>query len=294
LADAFDEVEEELRRERYQAMLRKWGPWVAGVAAAIVLGAAGYQYWTATSRQAADSASDAYQAAASLYEAGALNEADAAFARLAETGPRGYATLALMRRAAIAQAGGDSGEAARLYEAAGERSPDPLTRDIARYRAVLAAFDELSLDDLNLRLEPLTRSASGVGPLARELMAAAALRDQRWDDARRRYELLTIALDAPSGVQRRAQEALAYIAQNAPDEALAAPADPDVPMLEAEDADGQAAADDGEAQADLPDALRRVLDESAPSPDEEDPIEALRRLREQAGEPGASHEEDGR
>ena len=157
MADAFDEVEEELRRERYQAMLRKWGPWVAGIAAAIVLGAAGYQYWSATTKSAADSASDAYQAAATLFEAGALNEADAAFASLAETGPRGYAALALMRRAAIAQAGGDAQEAARLFEAAGERSPDPLTRDVARYRAVLAVFDDLSLDDLNLRLEPLTR-----------------------------------------------------------------------------------------------------------------------------------------
>jgi len=291
LADAFDEVEEELRRERYQAMLRKWGPWVAGIAAAIVLGAAGYQYWSATTKSAADSASDAYQAAATLFEAGALNEADAAFASLAETGPRGYAALALMRRAAIAQAGGDAQEAARLFEAAGERSPDPLTRDVARYRAVLAVFDDLSLDDLNLRLEPLTRPGSAVGPLARELMAAAALRDQRWDDARRRYELLTIAVDAPAGVQRRAQEALAYIDQNAPAEAPAEPAGADAPDAGSE---GGEPAADGDAPAELPDALRRVLDEGAPSPDEDDPIEALRRLREQAGEPGADNEEDGR
>jgi len=291
LADAFDEVEEELRRERYQAMLRKWGPWVAGIAAAIVLGAAGYQYWSATTKSAADSASDAYQAAATLFEAGALNEADAAFASLAETGPRGYAALALMRRAAIAQAGGDAQEAARLFEAAGERSPDPLTRDVARYRAVLAVFDDLSLDDLNLRLEPLTRPGSAVGPLARELMSAAALRDQRWDDARRRYELLTIAVDAPAGVQRRAQEALAYIDQNAPAEAPAEPAGADAPDAGSE---GGEPAADGDAPAELPDALRRVLDEGAPSPDEDDPIEALRRLREQAGEPGADNEEDGR
>jgi hypothetical protein len=292
LADAFDEVEEELRRERYQAMLRKWGPWVAGIAAAIVLGAAGYQYWTATSRQAADAASDAYQAAASLYEAGALNEADAAFAQLAETGPRGYASLALMRRAAIAQASGDADEAARLFEAAADRTPDPLTRDVARYRAVLAVFDDLSLDDLNLRLEPLTRSGSAVGPLARELMAAAALRDQRWDDARRRYELLTFALDAPAGVQRRAQEALAYIAQNAPAEIPPAPADSEIALSEGDDAPGQPAAD-GDAPGELPEALRRVLDDGALTPDQDDPIEALRRLREQGGESGAGNEEDG-
>lgn len=290
MADAFDEVEEELRRERYQALLRKWGPWVAGVAAVIVLGAAGYQYWSATARQAAEAASDAYQAAASLYEAGALDEADAAFAALAENGPRGYAALALMRRAAIAQAGGDAAEAARLFEAAGERSPDPMTRDLARYRAVLAEFSDLSLDDLMLRLEPLARADSAVGPLARELMAAAALRDQRWDDARGRYELLTFALDAPSGVQRRAREALAYIDQNAP-----APApEPVEPAQSATDEAAPDAADgDGDA-AERPEALRRIMEDTAPPADEDDPVEALRRLREQAAQPGADNEEDGR
>ena len=293
MADAFDEVEEELRRERYQAMLRKWGPWVAGVAAAIIIAAAGYQFWSATTRQASDAASDAYQAAASLFEAGAINEADAAFARLAETGPRGYGALALMRRASIAQALGDREEAARLYEAAGERSPDPLTRDVARYRAALAAFDDLSLDDLSLRLEPLTRAGSAVGPLARELMAAAALRDQRWDDARRGYELLSFALDAPPGVQRRAMEALAFIAQNAPATAQAAPAEDEAMAAEPADQADQPAAD-GDAPVELPEVLRRVLDEGASSPEETDPIEALRRLREQAAEPGADNEEDGR
>jgi hypothetical protein len=293
LADAFDEVEEELRRERYQAMLRKWGPWVAGVAAAIIIAAAGYQFWSATTRQASDAASDAYQAAASLFEAGAINEADAAFARLAETGPRGYGALALMRRASIAQALGDREEAARLYEAAGESSPDPLTRDVARYRAALAAFDDLSLDDLNLRLEPLTRAGSAVGPLARELMAAAALRDQRWDDARRGYELLSFALDAPPGVQRRAMEALAFIAQNAPATAQTEPADDEAMAADPADQADQPAAD-GDAPVELPEVLRRVLDEGAQSPEETDPIEALRRLREQAAEPGADNEEDGR
>ncbi|MCC5995040.1 MAG: tetratricopeptide repeat protein [Oceanicaulis sp.] len=294
MADVFDEVEEELRRERYQAMLRKWGPWVAGAALAIVLGAAGYQYWTHSTRQAADTASDAYQAAASLYEAGAYNEADAAFAALAESGPRGYATLALMRRAAIAQAAGDGREAARLYEEAAERSPEPITRDLARYRAVLAQFDELSLDDLQLRLEPLTRPESAVGPLARELMAAAALRDQRWDDARRRYELLTIALDAPPGMQRRAQEALAFIAQNAPL--------PEPEPAAAEDAEAGDGAMDAGAQAqdaddgamELPETLRRVMGEDDGARDD-DPLEVLRQIREQdtPGE-GPGGEEDGR
>ena len=50
---------------------------------------------------------------------------------------------------------------------------------------------------------------------------------ERWEEARSAYELLSISLDSPPGVSRRANEALVYIRQNAPDtvaEAVAAPA----------------------------------------------------------------------
>ncbi|MFW5661543.1 MAG: hypothetical protein ACOC05_09165, partial [Oceanicaulis sp.] len=74
-----------------------------------------------------------------------------------------------------------------------------------------------------------------------QLRAAAALRAERWDDARSRYELLSVAVDAPPGVARRAAEALAYIEQNAPQtepDAAAAPAatDGDAAPSEAEPA----------------------------------------------------------
>ena len=91
-----------------------------------------------------------------------------------------------------------------------------LIRDLARYQAALAQFDELSYDDLANRLEPLTEGAAPVGLLARELMAAAALRDERWDEARQRYQLLSIALDLPEGMSRRVTQAVSYLNQNAP------------------------------------------------------------------------------
>lgn len=246
MVDVFDEVEEELRKERYQALLREWGPWVAGVAGAIVIGVAGYQSWSWLSTRAASDASDSYMAAAALYEVGDLAGADAEFAALSDAGPRGYATLALMRRAAIALEEGRAQDAARLYGQAAERAPEPLTRELARYKAALALFDELSYDDLTIRLDPLLDSPAPLGPMARELIAAAAMRDARWDEARSRYQLLTVALDAPPGVTRRAGEALAYIAQNAPAPAPAAtpeqqaPAEDDPAGVDAE-APGEAA-----------------------------------------------------
>ncbi|XBQ15498.1 MAG: tetratricopeptide repeat protein [Oceanicaulis sp.] len=225
MVDVFDEVEEELRRERYQALLRQWGPWVGAAAAVIVLGVAGYQFIDWRSESTAAAASDRYMAAADLIAEGDLSAADAAFEDLAEDGPRGYATLALMRRGEIALEQGDAAEAARFFTSAAERAPEPLTRDLARYKAALAQFDTLSYDDLSVRLEPLTEGEARFGTLARELIAAAALREERWAQARSRYELLSVALDAPPGVTRRAAEALAYIEQNAPQTAEPAAAE---------------------------------------------------------------------
>lgn len=216
MVDVFDEVEEELRQERYSALLKKWGPWVGGAAAAIVIGVGAYQFMEWSGNQRADAASEQYQAAAELYEAGNLMQADSQFQSLAESAPRGYETLALMRRADIALTQGNADEAARLFNRAGEISPEPLIRDLARYQAALAQFDELSYDDLANRLEPLTEGAAPVGLLARELMAAAALRDERWDEARQRYQLLSIALDLPEGMSRRVTQAVSYLNQNAP------------------------------------------------------------------------------
>ena len=216
MVDIFDEVEEELRHERYQQLLRTWGPWVAGAAVAIVAGVAGYQGYEAWRSNVQARASDAFITGQEAFEAGRLEAADEAFAELAEDGPRGYATLALMERAAIALEQGDSARAARLYEESAERASDRLTRDLARYRGVLAGFDDLSYDDVMLRLEPLIDGDTGFGRLARELAGAAAMRDQRWNEARSHYELLSVALDGSPGLARRTREALAYIEQNAP------------------------------------------------------------------------------
>ena len=217
MVDVFDEVEEELRRERYQALLRQWGPWVGGAAAAIVIGVAGYQFLDWRSVSMASQASDLYMTGAERLAAGNPDLAVADFETLSQSGPRGYQALALMRQAEIAITRGDADEAARLYSAAAERSPEPLLRDLARYKAALTQFDSLSYDDLVARMEPLTEGDAPFGVLARELMAAGAVKAERWDEARRRYELLTVALDAPPGVALRTAEALAFIARNAPE-----------------------------------------------------------------------------
>ena len=140
----------------------------------------------------------------------------AALATLAEEGTRGYQALALMQRGALALDAGNRDEAASFFEQAASAAPDRLTRDTARYKALLIEQSELSYDDVVLRAEPLTEGTGPAGPLARELMGLAAIQAERWDEARSHYEQIAFSLDVPQNLQRRAGEALALIAQRAP------------------------------------------------------------------------------
>lgn len=218
MVDVFDEVEEELRKERYMQLLRSWGPWVLGAAIAVIAAVAGYQGWRAWQDNVAASASEQFVAARALHEAGDTAGADEAYALLVAEGPRGYATLSLLHRAAIASEAGNNEEAAALYEQAAQRSPVALIRDLARYQSALAGFDSLSSDDLALRLDPLVSGGSGFALLSRELIGAAALRDQRWSEARRHYEFVQLSIDATEAMRTRARDALAVIALEAPED----------------------------------------------------------------------------
>ncbi|MBO6728283.1 MAG: tetratricopeptide repeat protein [Maricaulis sp.] len=212
MVDVFEEVEEELRNDKYQEALKKWGPWVGGAAAAIVLGAAGLQFWDYWRTSQLEESSDAFIEAMTNLEAGELALADAGFDTLSRDGSDGYALLSLMRRAEIALENGDNAQAASLYDQVAAASNDPLIDDLAQLKAVWARWDELSFADVEIRVSPLAAASAPYRLLARETIGAAALRAGDYDRAQSEYQLLAFSLDAPQGVQRRGQEALALIA----------------------------------------------------------------------------------
>lgn len=263
MVDVFDEVEEELRQDEYRELLRKWGPWVGAGAAAIVVAVSGYQFTSWRAQAAAAEASDAFVAAADAYEVGNLGAAQSGFEALAADGPRGYATLSLLRLGEIELESGNNDQAAQYFERAAERAPDQETRELSLYKAALARFDDLSYDDLAVRLQPLVED-SGLSILARELVAAAAMRDGRWDAARAEYELLTnTALNPLPGVAARAVQALAFIEQNAP-APVQSPA-------QAEDVPGDAGLPTDDASDVVPTQTDPAADADAPaSPQDEE------------------------
>jgi hypothetical protein len=189
VSDIFQEVDEEVRRERLEQLWKRYGNYI--IAAAILVLACigawrGYIYWE--ERKAAE-AGAAYEAASALADAGKHSEAEAAFAKLGNEGTAGYRSLARFREAA--QLGlSDPKAAVAAYDAlAKNASLGPSMRDLATVRAALLLVDTAQYQELRTRLEPLTATDRPFRHSARELLAFAAWRAgdstaaRQWIDA---------------------------------------------------------------------------------------------------------------
>lgn len=212
MVDIFEEVDEELRQDKYQEALKKWGPWVRGIALAIIVSVAGWQWFAHARVQAAEAASETYLAAVDQIIAEQPELAAAGLDEVILDGHSGYRTLALLQRANMALEAGDNDGAAAYFDEAASSTSEPILRDIAQLKAVWARWDSLSFADIEIRLSPLTGDTAPYRFLARESIGAAALREGDLDRAESEYQVFAFNFEISDEMRRRAQEALASIA----------------------------------------------------------------------------------
>ena len=63
MSDIIQEVEEDVRRERYEQLWKKYGNYVIAAAAVLVLAVGGWQAWTAYDNNQRQAVSEQYEAA---------------------------------------------------------------------------------------------------------------------------------------------------------------------------------------------------------------------------------------
>src|SRR3989304_7093838 len=97
MSDILREVEEELRRERYQKLWERYGIYLVGAALVIVVAVAGWRGWEWYQAREAARAGARFETALELGAAGKQAEADEILAALATTPPRGDRPLARLR-----------------------------------------------------------------------------------------------------------------------------------------------------------------------------------------------------
>ncbi|MDP3800807.1 tetratricopeptide repeat protein [Brevundimonas sp.] len=211
MVDVFEQVEEELRSDRYKRLARTWLPIVGGVLLVALVAALAVWGWDSWQTSKADKASVAYDRGLESLQAGNPVGADAAFVQAAKEGNDAYKVMALMQRAGIALEANRIPDAIRLLDEAAKASRDALLSDPAAYKAALLAMDTETLAQIEARLKPLTDPDRPLSPFAVEALAMARLEYGQTAAAREAFVLLKNGLDTPEIVSQRADLAIAAI-----------------------------------------------------------------------------------
>jgi len=213
VADVFDEVDEELRREKLESTWKKYGVWFVSAALLIVAATAGLQWWRAYQLSSQRDAGAAYEAA--LEVAAERESADAArtLAGFAESAPDGFAAVAWLQSAGYHVDAGDTEAALGIYNTladAGE-TPEDL-RNIARILAAGILVDTGDSVAVEERLGPTLDATNPWRFSAREMMALAALKAGDTEKARSTYQQLAGDAQTPPDLRERASEMVRALA----------------------------------------------------------------------------------
>ena len=197
MVDFITEVEEELRKDDYNRLLKKYGPFIALVLFLIVAGAAFIEWRKYSNDKTARQVAAIYTAADESLEDGDVDSALAQFSDLGETGPSGYAGLAYMRAAAIEQDKGNLNGAILFFDQAEGKFQLPRHKQLAELKAAYLAADLGAFSDVIARLEPLIVEGEPYEYLARELIGYAYQETDDLQSARQQFSYLTSVPGVP-------------------------------------------------------------------------------------------------
>lgn len=207
MSDIFREVEEDVRRERFARLWKKYGTHaiVLLVLAFVALGA--WQLWQRHVRAEQEKSALAFIAAQRITDP---RQAATAFSDLAKDATPGYAQLARLSQADAMFAAGQRKDAIDLYKqiAAGDNGA---VGAMARLRAAWAMAENASRADLARLLAPLDEKGSSWRTLAEEVLAFADYRALDMKAAAARYMALEKDPEAPDALRARARAMAAFL-----------------------------------------------------------------------------------
>ena len=235
MSDLFEEVEEQLRSERYVAIARRALPWVLGVAAVVLIAVLGVWGWQKYRDQQSAKASEEYAQAIDAMNQGQKDRAQKLWTDVSNSPSRAYKTLALMQLGGLKLIDNKIPEAVKLFDQAADAAPDDILGDAARLKSAFALLDTAPEKELEARLTPLTDAKRPYRMQAREALGFAKLMGGDMAGAKAQFVVINQSLDASDALRERAQAAIGLIdsgsAKSVPAVARAAAALPPPVML---------------------------------------------------------------
>ena len=211
MTDLFDEVEEQLRSDRYRTLARKALPWILAVLAAALVVFLAVWGWERYREQVANKASEEYAGALQALAAGDQAAAEKLWGDVAKSPAKAYKSLALMQLGAIKASADKPAQAVALFDQAAAAAPDEILGDAARLKSAFALLDTASFKDMETRLTPLMKDGHPYRVQAREALAFSKIMAGNTTGARSDFVIISQSLDAPDGARQRATAAMGLI-----------------------------------------------------------------------------------
>ena len=221
MVDFINEVEEELRKDEYNRLLKKFGPLLIGIVIAIVAATAFLEWKKSSADKAARATSYAYVQAGKAASDGNNEEAVRQFVAISEKAPSGYAGLSLMRASAIELRSGNRAQAVGYLDRAAQLFEKARHKQLAQIKAAYILTGEGRFEDVRSRLGALAQSDQPYEDLARELLGFAAMQTGDMSAAREQFSYLGSIPGVTDTVAARAKQ---YLSLMAVDAAVNAPA----------------------------------------------------------------------
>jgi hypothetical protein len=211
LTDLFEEVEEQLRSDRYRTFALRALPWLLGLAVAALIATLAWWGWSHYREMAAGKASEQYAAGLDALQQGQSDQAVKLFTQVSQSPTKGYKSLALMQLGGVQLSQNKTSAAVQLFDQAAEAAPDAVLGDAARLKSAFAILDTAPFSEVEGRLAPLMKDGHPYRVQAREALAFAKLMKGDGAGARRDFVVISQSLEAPDGARQRAKAAMDLI-----------------------------------------------------------------------------------
>lgn len=204
---AYQEVDDELRKERLHSFWSRYGKLVVSTAVGIVLVVAGREGYNAYTKSVELENAAQFETAVKKAE-DLLNNPVDVWGEAAKNMTDGYATLARFRLAAVHLTEKKYADAITVYdEISKDSSVTESYQDLAQLLAAMSLMNDIEQrSDVRSRLEKLTGEGRTWAYSAREQLAMLDLLEGDREAAHKAFTELSTEADAPQSIQARARE----------------------------------------------------------------------------------------
>lgn len=199
------EVDENLRRDQAQAMVKRFGPLVIGGVLLLLAAIGGWMYWQ--DRQAKAAAVDSETLSSAMNDIAANKDAAATpkLTQLVNSPSSGIAVEAKLTQAAQAIKSNQRATAIAIYRGiAADKSAAQPFRDVSTLRLTAMEFDAIKPEEVISRLDSLAKPGNAWFGSAGELTAMAMIKLGRKAEAGRMFAAIAADKTVPETIRSRA------------------------------------------------------------------------------------------